>query len=94
MVPFDSDTIEDTFKSFLLVIDISPFALAFTLFTSTLMFLLVVESRSILPFLAISSNESAFISTFVLLLPMLLFDVATYAVFTALIIKLLISEYG
>ena len=63
IVPLVVDTIEAIFKSSLFVIAISPFALALSLLTSIFILSFFEVSRSMEPFSALNSRESAVIFT-------------------------------
>ena len=88
------ETIDWIFKSFLFTREISPFALALILFTSILMFEFSEESNSMEPFSALNSRESALIFTTLSSPPSFPPEVAKYALPVAVILMLLISEYG
>ena len=85
---------EEIVKSPLLAKVISPLAFAFSLLIFTILFSLEVTSKSIEPFSAFSSKESALI--LIILLDVLTIDsfVDNTAVLTALTIILRISVFG
>ena len=94
IVPWFSEVIDEIFKSPLLIIEISSFALALTLLTSMFIFVFWVASKLIVPFSAFNSNEFALIFTILSNPPSFSPDVARYALSFASILILLISEYG